>query len=484
MSSLDTFPHDILQHIAFCLATSSPRQPSRDLFPLLLTCLSIYRALNPENCPKLYARIFRHTFDIDPLLHMQLPDTILAAEFCRRQRILWRTRRMDLSSDLCEDEIWAAMRLLLERGGRNERILSEAGFLTFIRSFVLQRLTHAGIANLLPSSKDNNTSLAMWLLCLSLSHQDIVEIPEEIRNALCRLLRFPAVNKQQSYSVCYARDSPERVQRPLDASADQEREALLADAAPIIILIFALNEVVPIAIPLHVPETRAIAIAAQRSGPTVEDLRAISSSRTPLFAETKVAHTQDGTGMNPAARMSSAAHLDLLGSRMNSYLYSTYIEPKTPAYVYVPGFLSGLWEGSFMISGEPIPASPQTPLLLGKFTCLKPMQCAITEYLCFSPRLPIPLNYSLDLLEPATLPDHEQAWGGFKFAGRIRADGYMIMCREPKGDDREALGTWIFEGHLRYGVALVGQWRTSVSTETYDLRGIFSLRKTSATWRK
>ncbi|KAG5733422.1 hypothetical protein E4T56_gene6316, partial [Termitomyces sp. T112] len=154
--------------------------------------------------------------------------------------------------------------------------------------------------------------------------------------------------------------------------------------------------------------------------------------------------------------------------------------------------------------------------MLGKFSCLKPMQCAITEYLCFSPYLPIPSSYSLDLLESAvksggfgyakyaaaadegisagrlpsevidviflgeTLPDHEQAFGGFKFSGRIRADGYMIMCREPKNyADREGLGTWIFEGHLRYGVALVGQWRTSISTATYDLRGIFSLHKTS-----
>lgn len=30
-----------------------------------------------------------------------------------------------------------------------------------------------------------------------------------------------------------------------------------------------------------------------------------------------------------------------------------------------------------------------------------------------------------------TLPDHEQAWGGFRFAGRITPDGLIVVRREP-----------------------------------------------------
>ncbi|KAG6879777.1 hypothetical protein C0992_011822 [Termitomyces sp. T32_za158] len=220
----------------------------------------------------------------------------------------------------------------------------------------------------------------------------------------------------------------ERPPGPVEFSTESDRDVLLEKATPIVILIFALNEVVPLTVPTHVPETRAVANASQRSGPTVEDFRAISQGRTPLFAETI---KTKATGTNPAAIMSNPTHLGLYKSRINDFLYSTYMSPTIqPGYVYVPGFLSGVWEGSFM-----------------------------------------------------TLPDHERAFGSFKFSGRIRADGCMIMCREPKTHaDREGLGTWIFEGHLRYGVALVGQWRTSIPTAIYDLRGIFSLRKAGDAW--
>ncbi|KNZ76614.1 hypothetical protein J132_09358 [Termitomyces sp. J132] len=386
MASLSSVPCNVLQHIAFNLAIFSLPQPPLHLSSLLLACSNIHQALRLQNCPQLYARIFRATFDLNPDLHTRISDSILASELYRRHRVLWRTRCMDLSSDLDQEELCSAIRMVIEDTGQNEKLLSSAGFSTFLMSSVLQRLMHVGAVNLLPLSDDNPTSMVMWLLCLTLNHQDINNTPEEKRNALLRLLRFPTAYRVRS---------------------------------------------------------------------------------------------------------------------------DTY--------------LSQLLTLGTLVSGEPVPTNPLTPPMLGKFSCLKPMQCAITEYLCFSPYLPIPSSYSLDLLELTkgliglqvksggfgygkyaaaadegisagrlssevidviflgeTLPDHEQAFGGFKFSGRIRADGYMIMCREPKNyADREGLGTWIFEGHLRYGVALVGQWRTSISTATYDLRGIFSLHKTS-----
>jgi len=173
-----------------------------------------------------------------------------------------------------------------------------------------------------------------------------------------------------------------------------------------------------------------------------------------------------------------------------------------------------------MISGGPKPTDPSSPLILGDFKCPKPMQCAVTEYLCFSPHLPLPSEYPIDQLEFAvnsrrfgyekyhlgsdgviraqrnstealdiiilgkTLHDHEQAWNGYRFAGRVRSDGFIVMYREPKSPADRGLGTWIFEGHLRYGAAFVGQWRSSIPTATCDLRGIFSLRKTDAAWHE
>lgn len=131
-------------------------------------------------------------------------------------------------------------------------------------------------------------------------------------------------------------------------TSDPHHIALLAQANPIIILAFSLKEAVPVAIPPHLPRTRAIAIATQRSGPTVEDFYTIVDGRTPLFADTLPAQV---SGVNPVAYISNPAHLVAYKSRLRTFLLSSYIGPSyTPGHVYVPGSLAGLWEGSFMVS--------------------------------------------------------------------------------------------------------------------------------------
>lgn len=510
-ASLDTLPGDILQHIAFLLATVSATEPPRHLLPLLLANWKIHRTVNVHECPHLYANIFRATFDFDYAVHSQLTDSTLAAELHLRHCILWRTRRKDQSPDPTTEELWAALRMVLENAGHNERLLTAADFSTFIITYVQHRLARAAAASIFSSSDFSATmTTVMWLLCLTLTHQNIVDMSEATRVKLSEALRFPTTTSLR-YST---HTDPRETAKPtsLAHSADAEHVALLERATPTIILIFALNEVVPITIPAHIPKTRAIAIATQRSGPTAEDFRALHESRTPLFAEIRRAQI---SGTN------NSAHSAVYESRIRPFLYSNYIRPSlTAGHVCIPGSLAGLWEGSFMISGEPEPADRSSPPILGDFKCLKPMQCAITEYLCFSPHLPLSSEYPVDQLESAvrsrrfgydkycpgsnsvihaqrdykealdiiilgkTLHDHEQAWNGFRFAGRVRSDGLIVMYREPNSRADRGLGTWIFEGHLRYGAAFVGQWRSSISTDTCDLRGIFSLRKTDAAWHE
>ncbi|KAG6864609.1 hypothetical protein C0991_008287 [Blastosporella zonata] len=299
---------------------------------------------------------------------------MLAAELFRRYRVMWRTQRMDLSSDLSRDELWSGIRMALENNGRNSQLLSTHGFSTFMTYFVLQRL---GVVNL-PPLFDHTATMGIWSLCLTLSHQDIIDTPEETRNALCSVLRFSPVKDFHHPGALGNRLDIDMARHPPASvgfsNMDDAHEALLEKATPIIILIFALNEVVPITVPSHVPETRAVAIASRRSGPTAEDIRAISNSRTPLFTETRLpAHS---TLTNPAAIMSNPVHLALYKSHLTSFIYSTYMASKCEhGYIYAPGILSGIWEGSFM--------------------------CAISEYICFTPHIPISFNHSLDLLEPA-----------------------------------------------------------------------------------
>lgn len=171
MASLNSIPCNVLQQIAFYLAMMSLPRPPLHLTSLLLACSDVYQALSPQNCPQLYARIFRATFDLDPDLHTKIPDPVLCSELYRRHRVLWRTRCMDLSSNLTQEELRGSMRMVVENAGQNEKLLSSAGFSVFMMSLILSRLMRDGAAKLLPLTDDNTTSMEMWLLCLTLNHR-------------------------------------------------------------------------------------------------------------------------------------------------------------------------------------------------------------------------------------------------------------------------------------------------------------------------
>ncbi|KAG5653545.1 hypothetical protein H0H81_012354 [Sphagnurus paluster] len=400
MASFHTIPQDILEHIAWLLATETLTEPPRDLVSFLLTDSRIHGALNVRSCPHLYANIFRSTFDFDHDLHGHLTDSSLAVELYRRYRVLWRTRRQDFSCEPTSDELKAAIRMVLEDAGRNAKHLAASGISTFIMTYVSRVLVRSAT-----TPADYSVDM-MWLLILTVTHQNIIDTPQVIREELGKSLHFPTSPIQKhDPEPDEAFKIPQTVYFP-----DFDDVALLEKAIPGIILTFALNEATPIAIPPHIPETRAIAIASRRTGPTQEDFRGIAYGRTPLFAEMEGARA---AGTNPAAYISVAAHEVAYRDKLRPFLHCGYCgSSPICGYIYVPGSLSGLWDGSFMkarilkqriiqISGVPPPSDSHSPAILGNFNCLKPMQCAITEYMCFSPNLLIPLDASIDFLQSA-----------------------------------------------------------------------------------
>lgn len=171
-SLLETVPHDVLQHIAFLLGTLSVMEPPQHLLSLLLASSKIHRSLNVHNCPHLYANIFRATFDVDFRLHPRLTDSALAVELCQRYRVLRRARRQDMSTGLSSSELWVVLRMILEDKGRNQRHQAAAGFLGFILSFMRTRIE---IRDADPQfDQEQISALAMWLLCLTLSHSGLL----------------------------------------------------------------------------------------------------------------------------------------------------------------------------------------------------------------------------------------------------------------------------------------------------------------------
>lgn len=103
-----------------------------------------------------------------------------------------------------------------------------------------------------------------------------------------------------------------------------------------IILTFAIKEIVPLVIPPHLPQTRAAALVANRSGPTLVDMQATLQCKTPLFADTRSEFDLGNHTLGiPNARLHDPEFCML--ARSNDI------------FAYLPGTLSGVWEGSYLV---------------------------------------------------------------------------------------------------------------------------------------
>jgi hypothetical protein len=117
-----------------------------------------------------------------------------------------------------------------------------------------------------------------------------------------------------------------------------------------VILIFAFNEARTLQIPRHLPPTRAVADATQQIGPTAEDYRATAGYRTFLVGNTSPFPTCDYASILDWVDGSRSRAHDQDFSRIAQILdpHNNVFRSDVPAYV--PGALSGLWEGTWMVS--------------------------------------------------------------------------------------------------------------------------------------
>lgn len=133
----------------------------------------------------------------------------------------------------------------------------------------------------------------------------------------------------------------------LTGVTDSSQQITLACPRPssaAIILTFALMETVELDIPYHLPETRSVADATNRSGPTMEDFAKFASYRTPLFADTVLCNlTPNLVSGTFISGISGSARRDQEFVRMSC-------GPFASGNSYIPGSLTGLWEGSYMVS--------------------------------------------------------------------------------------------------------------------------------------
>ncbi|KAF9221741.1 hypothetical protein BS17DRAFT_784598 [Gyrodon lividus] len=557
-SHLQKTPLDVLTQIAFFTIDSSPTSSLGALLQLMLSCRHLHRLLSIDACPQLYARIFREKFDLTGHRrrdgHYSSTTSCLASELRVRRRVLRRIGLCEVVTRHLLDDLWTVYLMLLESDGLNELHLHTAG----VGNWVLRVLRehHAQASS---EVREQMLSLAVSVACLVLSHNQISSLLVEDRNQVLNLLRpfTTSVPKYLSTNVNGAilstNVSHSRTLGRLSVRSKNSHEVNMhpthtsyssrfAISTPNLLsgsvfLTFAFKEVTALQIPPHLPPTRAVAIATERHGPTMADFVAITRRRTPLVADSFPqcqSHESDPDLTRERRRPSRSAVHD-----EDFYRIARHLDvPAEELQAYIPGLLTGVWEGSYMVApSTSCPPVGSSGLDVSQdFLCRQPIQFRLEEFLSFAPWLPLPVEtqdgfnghvlrnlcasegqsaniiqfsdgntasakthhyepfhlsgasesgrdprHALDVVITGETPRRfEAAWGSYSFIGRIRlSDGLISLTRKPKSAGDDGCGTWVFEGYLHSRRTFVGKWGTLSSLGQEGIGGIFSVSKTA-----
>ena len=132
----------------------------------------------------------------------------------------------------------------------------------------------------------------------------------------------------------------------------QNSKALVPDPSTAAInLAFGIFELNRPKTPYHVPKSRAIAIASQRFGPTQEDYEALASYLTPLFADSSPIDTENSQSSSPLSLsiVTSNASRSMMHDIQFGVIWSNLKKTYVPTSTYVPGSLTGVWEGVYRV---------------------------------------------------------------------------------------------------------------------------------------
>ncbi|RPD55503.1 hypothetical protein L226DRAFT_574533 [Lentinus tigrinus ALCF2SS1-7] len=190
---LTSLPPDVLDHVAFHLATAHNLGPPAALVPLLSAHSHLYSLLSITRNAHLYARIFRAKFDYHAAQRRFSQHAsyslALARQLVRNCQSLQRIRR----GHLCVDDLYRAFALCLENDGMNAAQLAWAGLPDLIERYVLNRLWHGRDRshNWPPESREN--AFALWLYWYSLTPDRLAAHSPAERNQLQSLIRPYAV---------------------------------------------------------------------------------------------------------------------------------------------------------------------------------------------------------------------------------------------------------------------------------------------------
>lgn len=538
-SRLETIPLDVLSHIVFFTVEPTPLTRLDPLRQLLLCSRTLYGLLSIRSRPELYARIFRVSFDLQGYRRRigqhAMTSSRLAAELQSRRHVLRRIRLHQVIEEYLLADLWVIYLMLLETDALDEMHLHDAGVSKWMTD-VLERYCQAADV-----FGDQVAALAITVASMVWSHIDISGFPAEDRNRILSVIQ-PFTTHAPLYLDENAVVSPNLSHGACIRTIHDGMTLSVPNLSlSSIFLTFTLKEVMPLQIPPHLPETRAEADAAGNNGPTKEDFLAVTATRTRLVADS-FHHNQHGGSDTDLSRerrrpSRSAMHDEDFYRITHCLDFGAHSQELE---AYLPGLLTGVWEGSYMVAPPPMPCSPAAhPFGIEGdrgFLCRRPIQFQLEEHLTFTPWLPLPIDppegfdrdvprnfsvgvgdgelestvessdgssgkayhyepfqlsgvsksgrnvrHALDVVITGETPRRFQsAWGAFKFTGRVRlSDGLITLTREPQNDGDNGSGTWVFQGYLRSRRTFVGRWNTLRATNEPGMGGIFSVCKTS-----
>ncbi|KAF9221739.1 hypothetical protein BS17DRAFT_757110 [Gyrodon lividus] len=452
-ASFITTPPELLEEIALFAIRDASRGPPALLRSLLLTCRMSYDALSSETNPHFYLMLFLDKFDVSsPRRHLsrdRLTLQNMEQEVKRRYAALQIIRRRDLRHPDLAEAFATIYIMLLEDDGRNKEQILWADLPTFMQMFIRERLLEGAAGNHgWPLENELNT-LVIALFWLMSSSDQLNQETEEFRGEIMNLLspfafagfRYPCFIPPEHFfspsdnvsKVAISRHGNYPPDRPTKIALHYFGEPMtfyLPPIAPFAILsYFARIEKFALKVPPELPANRQDAIAmGNLRGPTREDIEHFNAHCTTWLAGTNCGDRLDALlesrRHDPDRHRSlSVPHYRLLHSH--------------PGY-YIPGTVSGRWQGSFIAPFQEVyqsmlssPEAPSPFPTFGRF----PLYVRFRELYCYSPSLPLSVNAEEKSFLNAFLPIgcrwHESE-SGIEFTGGNENASFKACYTPPR----------------------------------------------------
>ncbi|KAJ7092488.1 hypothetical protein B0H15DRAFT_175999 [Mycena belliarum] len=484
---------EVLRAIVLHAVHAAPRAgPPREWYSLVLCCRALRRALDtPAMHALLFAQKFHVPVDACRLLHAHAKPE-MARRFAALKTFRRGARCFDDTAGFT-DALWVAYVMLRAEEPRQMSVghLLWAGLPELLLLFLRRRLNHGAEENNgWPLCNETNSLVIalMWLLSSESSVRDETaatrdEVMERIRPFVLAAFRYPLSSAQE---WCFGSDLPPNSKIiSLLPSTPPSREVIYfgpksveVPSAPIysILCYFTrLDTLVPV-FPEHLSSA-----APPLAGPRAEDVEH-------FIRECR-------TRFEPWDFAAEHAIPDC---------------PRAIRQVYVPGALTGRWQGSAIVpyinEYQHWLDDPEAPETMDTF-CRHPLYITLQEHFCYQPtkspdstahhdgsdsakqmdawlaaswterdggvevsdcsnttrfyetglRPRINPSLPVDVIVTGKTDDpYANAWGAFKVFGRVRlSDGFIVLRRESVA----GLGTTLLRGYLSSSQNFAGRYR-------------------------